>query len=86
MIDETDNQKSLFKIVNNISNNKHYNILLKHSSSQELTNGFGVYFTSKIVKLHEKLDSIRDASPPLPESNKRSPPAKMDTIPPATPT
>ena len=43
-------------------------------------------FISKIVKLCEKLDSIRDASS-FPESDKRSPPpANMDTIPPATPT
>jgi hypothetical protein len=64
MVSEAPDQKSLFKIVDKIAHTEPNNTLPEHSSSIELANRFGQFFSDKIVTIRNKLDIFRNESSP----------------------
>ena len=57
LIAESDGQKDLFKIVNELSNKKDQNVLPQYTSAQDLANRFASFFEDKIVKIRSRLAS-----------------------------
>jgi hypothetical protein len=86
MIDKSADQKSLFKVVDKMTNKKSESVLPEHSTSQELANSFVEFFSEKIVKLRNRLDESRDPSPlPLNVMDDDQPTSSLDTLAPTTP-
>jgi hypothetical protein len=55
-------QKALFRVVQNLLKPHHTQHLPSHSSLEELTERFRIFFTSKIEKIREKLDTAATPS------------------------
>ena len=51
-------QKKLFNIVKSLTGNQSQNPLQPHTSSKELADSFAEFFTQKIVKIRDHIDSI----------------------------
>ena len=65
-VTSSSSQKQLFKVVNELTNNKNENVLPDHTSTQELADRFSHFFETKITDLRSKLD---DKAQDLPDSD-----------------
>ena len=70
LIAESNDQKQLFKVVNELTSNKTENVLPEHTSPQELANRFAYFFDIKIANIRAKLDKQQNSSPlPIPDTD-----------------
>lgn len=86
MISESNDNRQLFKVVNELTNNKTANVLPDHTSSQELANRFACFFDEKIVKIRDKLQGNQSQATNVPGTPTPDPlPPVWDEFTPATP-
>ena len=64
LVTESSDQKKLFKVVNELTNNKSENPLPEHKSSCELADRFANFFDEKITKIRTTLDSMQPHDSP----------------------
>jgi hypothetical protein len=84
MIADSNDQKTLFKVVEKITHKKSETILPEHTSPQQLANQFGEFFTEKIKKIRTQLMSTNSNEHVSLNSSDAASPPMLDVLAPAT--